>query len=220
MRSLLLLLICLLMVAAPPARAGNLPFSKEGAAAKDAITANCPTCVASGVTLCGTADVRFGKRFSRAFFAGTPKRGYLPGFRLSGEEFRTLARSMSYESLIQSLWQSFSSLPLVIIDGGFASTRVIATPKLVEVIFPQGLHHCVRDPAKPWGCCVADCQTECCEKNLGSPQIIVRWDDPESGDKLTFHFSHTLGSSTFTRETSAGKKYLYWCIVEEPGRLQ
>jgi hypothetical protein len=219
MRSFLLLLVCLVVVVLP-AEAGNLPFPKEGAAAKAVITESCPSCLAGGVTLCGTDNVHFGKRFPRTFFAGTPKRGYLPGFRLSGEEFRTLARSMSYESLIQSLWQSFSSLPLVIIDGGFASTRVIATPKLVEVIFPQGLHHCVRDAAKPWGCCVADCQTECCEKNLGSPQIVVRWDDPESGDKLTFHFSHALGSSTLTRETSAGKKYLYWCIAEEPGVLQ
>jgi hypothetical protein len=216
-----LLLLALLVIAAPQARAGNLPFPKEGAAAKAAIVDNCPSCLGSGVTLCGTDQVQFGKRFSRAFFAGTPKRGYLPGFRMSGEEFRTLARSMTYESLVQSLWQRFSSLPLVIIDGGFAGTRVIAKPSLVEVNVPQALHHCVRDAAKPWGCCIAnDCQTECCEKSLGSPRIDVRWNDPESGDKLTFHFSHTLGSSTLTRETKAGKTYVYWCIAEEPGLVQ
>ena len=220
-KTVALLAASLLVLTALPAVGGNVVFPKEGAAAREAIIENCPSCLAGGVTLCGTADVQFGKRFSRAFFAGAPKRGYLPGFRLSGEEFRTLARSMTYESLVQSLWQSFASLPLVIIDGGFAATRVIATPKLVEVIFPQALHHCVRDAAKPWGCCIAnDCRTECCEKSLGSPQIVVRWDDPESADKLTFHFSHTLGSSTLTRETSAGKKYVYWCIAEEPGLLQ
>jgi hypothetical protein len=217
--SLFLLLMCLVVVSR--AEAGNVPFPKEAAAARDVITESCPSCLAGGVTLCGTDNVQFGKRFSRTFFAGKPKRGYLPGFRLSGEEFRTLARSMTYESLVQSLWQSFSSLPLVVIDGGFAATRVIATPKLVEVIVPQALHQCVRDAAKPWGCCIAnDCKTECCEKSLGSPQIIVRWDDPESGDKLTFHFSHTLGASTLTRETTAGKKYVYWCIAEEPGVVQ
>jgi hypothetical protein len=216
-----IVLFALTVVAAPSAYAGNLPFPKEGAAAKAVITEKCPSCLAGGVTLCGTDSVQFGKRFSRTLFAGKPKRGYLPGFRLSGEEFRTLARSMTYESLVQSLWQSFSALPLVIIDGGFAATRVIATPKLVEVIIPQALHQCVRDPAKPWGCCIAsDCNTECCEKSLGSPQIVVRWDDPESGDKLTFHFSHTLGASTLTRETSAGKTYVYWCIAEEPGLVQ
>jgi hypothetical protein len=165
--------------------------------------------------------VQFGKRPFRNFFAGKPKRGFLPGFPLSGEEFRALARSMSYESAMQSLRQTFASLPLVIIDGGFAATRIIAAPTSVDIIFPEGLHQCVRDVAKPWGCCIAaDCKTECCEKSLGSPRIAVRWDDPDSGDTLTFHFSHTLGASTLTRETSAGRKYLYWCIAEQPGLLQ
>jgi hypothetical protein len=220
MRSLLLLLACLVAFA-PKAGAGNLPFPKDGAAAKDAIAENCPTCLAAGVTLCGTVDVAFGKRFSRHFFAGTPKRGYLPGFRLSGEEFRALARSMSYDAVMQSLRQSFASLPLVVIDNRFAAARVIPAPASVDVTFPEGLHQCVRDAAKPWGCCIAaDCAQECCEKSLGSPQIAVRWDDPESGDKVTFHFSHTLGASTLTRETKAGKTYLYWCIAEEPGVVQ
>jgi hypothetical protein len=211
----------LILAPASPAIAGNVVFPKEGAAAKETIIEKCPSCLAGGVTLCGTADVQFGRRSFRHFFAGTPKRGYLPGFRMSGQDFRTLARSMSYEPVLESLRQSFASLPLAIIDGGFAATRVIPAPKSVEVTFPEGLHQCVRDPAKPWGCCIAaDCKTECCEKSLGSPQIAVRWDDAESGDTLTFHFSHTLGSSTLTRETSAGKKYVYWCIGEEPGLLQ
>jgi hypothetical protein len=201
--------------------AGNVPFPKEGAAAKDAIIENCPTCLAAGVTLCGTVDVQFGKRFSRAFFAGAPKRGYLPGFRLSGQEFRTLARTMSYAAAMQSLRQTFVSLPLAIIDDGFAAARVIAEPISVEVTFPEGLHQCVRDPANPWGCCVAaDCRSECCEKSLGSPQVAVHWDDHGSGDALTFRFSHTLGASTLTRETADGTTFLYWCKTDEPGWLQ
>jgi hypothetical protein len=66
---------------ASPSVAGNLVFPKQGAAAKDAIVKDCPTCMASGVTLCGTADVQFGKRLGTSyFFAGRPKRGYLPVF--------------------------------------------------------------------------------------------------------------------------------------------
>jgi hypothetical protein len=217
-------LIAMLLVAvavASPGGAGNLVFPKEGEAAKAAIAAACPSCFAGGVTLCGTDSVRFGKAFSRHLFAGRPKRGYLPGFRLSGAEFRTLARSLSYESTIQTLQQSFGALPLVVIEAGFADMRVLPVPTSVEVVFPRPLHQCVRDPGKPWGCCIAaDCKSECCEKSLGSPQIAVRWDDAASGDTLTFHFSHTLGSSTLARETSAGKKVLYWCIVEEPGWIQ
>ena len=216
------ILFAVAIVMASPAVAGNLVFPKQGAAAKDMIAANCPTCMAGGVTLCGTADVQFGKRLGASyFFAGQPKRGYLPGFRLSGQEFRALARSMSYDAMMQSLKQSFETLPLVVIDSGFAATRVLATPKAVEVAFPPALHQCVSDQSKPWGCCIAaDCQRECCEKSLGSPTVAVHWDDVTTGDKLTFHFSHTLGASTLTRETSAGKTYVYWCIAEEPGLIQ
>lgn len=218
--TILITLVALLM--ASPSDAGNLLFPKQGAAAKDVIVKDCPGCLAGGVTLCGTADVQFGKRLgANAFFAGDPKRGYLPGFRMSGQEFRALARSMSYDPMMQSLKQSFESLPLVVIDSGFAATRVLQTPKSVEVAFPTALHQCVSDRSKPWGCCVAaDCQQECCEKSLGSPTVAVRWDDPVSGDKLIFHFNHTLGASTLTRETTAGKTFVYWCIAEEPALIQ
>ena len=218
--TILITLVALLM--ASPSDAGNLLFPKQGAAAKDVIVNDCPGCLAGGVTLCGTADVQFGKRLgANAFFAGDPKRGYLPGFRMSGQEFRALARSMSYDPMMQSLKQSFESLPLVVIDSGFAAARVLHTPKSVEVAFPTALHQCVSDRSKPWGCCVAaDCQQECCEKSLGSPTVAVRWDDPVSGDKLIFHFNHTPGTSTLTRATSAGKTYVYWCIAEEPGLIQ
>ena len=218
---ILLVSLIALIVASGQAAAGNVPFPREGAGVRDAIVETCPSCLAGGVTLCGTADIRFGKRFSRHFFAGTPKRGYLPGFRLSGQEFRALARSMSYDAVMQSLRQSFAGLPLVVIEDGFAAARVIAAPKSVEVTFPEGLHQCVRDTAKPWGCCVAaDCRSECCEKSLGSPHVAVHWDDPDTGDALTFRFSHTLGASTLTRETADGTTFLYWCKTDEPGWLQ
>jgi len=219
-RTILVALVA--MMVASPSDAGNLVFPKQGAAAKDVIVKNCPGCLAGGVTLCGTADVQFGKRLGADyFFAGQPKRGYLPAFRFSGQEFRALARNMPYDAMMQSLKQTLESLPLVVIDGGFAATRVLPTPKSVEIQFPPALHQCVSDQSKPWGCCVAaDCQSECCEKSLGSPTVAVRWDDPASGDKLTFHFSHTPGTSTLTRETSAGKTTVYWCIAEEPGLIQ
>jgi hypothetical protein len=218
----LLWLLLGLVTATGQAVSGNLVFPKQGAAAKDAIVKDCPTCMASGVTLCGTADVKFAKRLGASyFFAGQPKRGYLPAFRLSGEEFRALARSMTYDAMMQSLKQSFEALPLVVIDSGFAATRVLPTPKSVDIAFPQTLHQCVSDKSKPWGCCIAaDCQQECCEKSLGSPAVAVHWDDATTGDKLTFHFSHTLGASTLTRETTAGKTFVYWCIAEEPGLIQ
>ena len=81
---LLILTFAVAIMMASPSVAGNLVFPKQGAAAKDAIVKDCPTCMASGVTLCGTADVQFGKRLGASyFFAGQPKRGYLPAFRSS-----------------------------------------------------------------------------------------------------------------------------------------
>ncbi len=217
----ILLSLAVAMMMASPSVAGNLVIPKQGAAAKDVIANDCPSCLAGGVTLCGTADVQFGRRLGTDFFAGLPKRGYLPGFRLSGQEFRALARSLSYDAMMESLKQSFEALPLVVIDSGFAAARVLATPKSVEIAFPPALHQCVSDQSKPWGCCIAvDCKQECCEKSLGSPTVAVHWDDGTSGDKLTFHFNHTLGASTLTRETTAGKIYVYWCIAEEPGLIR
>jgi hypothetical protein len=217
----LLAMAAVLAAAAAPLRAGSVEFPEEAAAAKSVIAGKCPNCLGGGVTLCGTADVRFGQGFAHDFFSGRPKRGYLPGFRLSGGEFRALARSLPYQPLTQSLRQSFAVLTLVIIDDGFASTRVIPTPQSIDVRFPEGLHQCVGDRSKPWGCCVtSDCRRECCEKSLGSPRITVRWTDPEDGDLLVFRYSHTAGDSTLTRETRAGKKYVYWCITDEPGRIQ
>ena len=109
---LLILTFAVAIMMASPSVAGNLVFPKQGAAAKDVIVKDCPTCMASGVTLCGTADVQFGKRLGASyFFAGQPKRGYLPGFRLSGQEFRALARSMPYDAMMQSLKQSFDESP-------------------------------------------------------------------------------------------------------------
>jgi hypothetical protein len=209
------------LAVAVPLRAGNIEFPDEAAAARSVIADKCPSCLGGGVTLCGTAEVGFGQAFPRHFFSGTPKRGYLPGFRLSGGEFRALARSMSFQSLTQSLRQSFAALPLVVIDDDFAAARVIPTPQSVDVRFPEGLHQCVGDRSKAWGCCVtADCRQECCEKSLGSPRITVRWKDPEDGDLLVLRYSHTTGDSTLTRETGAGKKYIYWCITDEPALIQ
>lgn len=212
-------LVALLLIF--PAAAGNVQFPSSAAAAKQTIMTECPSCLASGVTLCGTENIGFGKRFARNFMAGKPKRGYLPGFRMSGEEFRALARSLSYESLIQTLRDGFSDLPLVVVEGKFAATRVLGRPDSIDITFPPALHQCVRDPAKPWGCCIAaDCQQECCEKSLGSPQVTLRWDDAVAKEKITFYFNHALGSSTLTREIESGKKIVYWCQTEEPGWIQ
>jgi len=203
-----------------PAVAGALPLPPAAQAAKDTIGQQCPDCISRGVTPCGTGDVQFGKRFPKVFFAGKPARGYLPGFRMDAGEFTALARTLPYTGLMDSLRARFVNTPLVIVDDKFATTRVIAKTTDVEIIFPQPLHQCLADKSKTWGCCVGACQNECCEQSLGSPRIDLTWDDPDTGDKLTFHYSNTIGASTLLRQTAAGKTVLYWCVTTEAGMLQ
>jgi len=203
-----------------PATAGTLPLPPTAADAKQAIANGCPDCISRGVTPCGTGDVQFGKRFPKVFFAGKPARGYLPGFRMDAGEFASLARTLPYTGLMDTLRARFVDTPLVVVDGKFAAARVIPKASDVDIIFPQPLHQCLADKSKTWGCCVGACENECCEKSLGSPRIDMRWDDTETGDKLTFHYSSTLGASTLTRETTDGKTTLYWCLTNEAGMLQ
>ena len=214
------LILLWLLWTVPPASAGTLPLPPTSGAAKEAITEGCPDCITQGVTLCGSEDVQFGKRFPKTFFAGKPARGYLPGFRMDADEFTKLARALPYTALMDNLRARFTDTPLAIVEGGFKTAHVIAKPSDIEIIFPQPLHQCLADKSRVWGCCVADCQHECCEKTLGSPRIDITWDDAESGDKLTYHYSNTLGSSTLTRVTAAGKTTLYWCLTNEAGQLQ
>lgn len=200
--------------------AGGLPLPAEAAPMKSAVESDCPDCLTKGVTACGTADVQYGRRFPQQFFAGTPARGYLPAFRLTGAEFEKMARDMPRDALLAALQATFAAAPLVIIEAGFAAARVIKLPRSVAATFPEPLHQCLQDQSKPWGCCLAaDCQQECCEKSLGSPTLTVTWQDDVNNETLVFSFGHSLGSSTLIRQTTAGQT-LYWCLTDEAGRLR
>jgi hypothetical protein len=203
-----------------PALAGSLPLPVEAAPLKSAIRTDCPDCLDKGVTACGTADVQYGQRFTRHFFAGTPNRGYLPAFRLSGAEFERMARTMPPDILLVAVYGAFVGTPLIVIEDGFATARVIKRPLSVEASFPAALHQCLQNQSKPWGCCLAaDCQGECCEKNLGSPTLTVTWRDDANDETLVFSFGHSPGTSTLTRQSSTGRT-LYWCLTDETGRLR
>jgi hypothetical protein len=203
-----------------PALAGSLPLPVEATPLKSTIRTDCPDCLDKGVTACGTADVQYGQRFTRQFFTGAPPRGYLPAFRLSGAEFERMARDLPRAAFLAALKAKFADAPLVVVEAGFAAARVIDQPLAIEATFPAPLHQCLQDQRKPWGCCVAaGCQGECCEKDLGSPTLTVTWRDDANDETLVFSFGHSPGSSTLTRQSSAGRT-LYWCLTDEAGRLR
>jgi hypothetical protein len=213
--------VLLLLLTAAPAAATRLDWPAAEAGTLARLAALCPDCRARGVIACGTADVAVGRRFARTFLAGTPPRGYLPAFRIDGTEFRRLARTTpEHARLLAALEERFAGTPLAVVEDGFGGVRVLSPPRSVQVVFPPALHDCVRDPARPWGCCVAGCaERECCEKGLGSPSVTVEWRDDDAGETLVLHFSHTTGESTL-RRTGASGTTRYYCLTGAPGFLR
>jgi hypothetical protein len=170
-----------------------------------------------GYMPCGTQAVAWGKRFARSALQGHPDRAYLPTFVMTGEEFRELARSTDYESLVTTLHNRFSKSRLIILEDGFKDARALPPPEKVDVLFPKPLHECVHDTKHPWGCCVSDCKDECCEKGLGSPSVVMKWIDDD--EVVELHYSHTVGTSWLSRRTR-DHRWRYACLVDARGELR
>lgn len=216
---MLVLLASLLLLGRPPddARAAELRLPPNATDLPRAIAVACPTCADAGYTACGSQEVRWGDGFAATALLGSPKRGYLATFTMTGEEFRALARQSAYASLRTILTDRFASTRLVVLDDGFAAARVLPTPDKVAVTFPAPLHACVRDTTWPWACCASDCDQECCEKSLGSPAIDLEWQDGD--EHLHYHYTHTIGTTWLKRRTPRRTVH-YACLTDARGTLR
>ncbi|MGE0725697.1 MAG: hypothetical protein AB7O45_15060, partial [Alphaproteobacteria bacterium] len=58
----------------------------------------------------------------------------------------------------------------------------------------------------------ASCQSECCEKSLGSPSVSLRWVDADVGEEVRFAFRHSLGDSQLVRE--GPRRSTYFCLTD------
>ena len=217
MRAVVLIAALVGSGAATTGHAAELPLPRNGARILAAIASACPTCAATGFTPCGSPAVGWGGRFAPHAFLGAPKRGYLVTFTLSGSEFRDLARSTPYPALLATLRERFAATRLVVADDAFARARVLGRPEDVEVSFPEGLHACVADPTRPWGCCVGECDNECCEKGLGSPAVTLGWTDGE--ERITYHYAHEIGVAWLERH-SPHRRVRYACLTDARGVLR
>jgi hypothetical protein len=166
---------------------------------------------------CGTPQVAWGKRFAATALLGTPQRAYLPTFIMTGEQFRKLARTTAYDALVTTLHDRFATSRLIVIEDGFKDARVLPSPENVEVVFPKPLHECVHDTTRPWGCCVSDCNEECCEKGLGSPTVTLKWSDDD--EVVELHYGQTIGTSWLSRR-SRDHRWRYACLVDAKGELR
>lgn len=207
----------LLMLSASATFAATLRLPPQLRRAPEAIARQCPECVARGFMTCGTADVAYGKRFARTALQGRPPRGYLVSFVMSGDDFRGLARHAAYDALTATLRERFAQARLIVLEAPAA--RVLPPPRSVTVEFPPSLHACVHDSQKPWGCCLAaNCRNECCEKSLGSPTVVLTWNDAETRESIELTFHHGTGFSRLRRR--GAREALYYCLVDGPARLE
>lgn len=209
--------LALLLVTREDASGGELRLPATAAVIAAEIAAACPTCPAAGYVPCGSPDVGWGRRWAPHAFLGTPRRTYLPTFTLSGGEFRRLARTTEYGSLVDALRTRFAATRLVVVDDAFGGVRVLPPPASVEVTFPEALHACVRDGNRAWACCATDCRHECCEKSLGSPAVTLTW--PDGDDRITFRYGHTIGVSSLERR-SPDRRVRYACLTDARGTLR
>jgi len=199
------------------AHAADLRLPPSASTLPARIAAQCATCATAGYLPCGSPDVAWGRRFSATALLGKPKRGYLATFTMTGDDFRKLARAMDYDALLTTLHDRFAATHLVVLDDGFKNARVLPPPEKIEVIFPKPLHDCVHATTRPWGCCISNCKKECCEKDLGSPSVTLKWRDDD--EVVELHYSHTVGVSWLDRQ-QRDHKMRYACLVDAKGKLR
>jgi hypothetical protein len=211
-----LLIIVSIIPGFSTASAQRLPLPESATQVWQQIQQQCPECLRGGFTACGSPDIGYGRAFAGNVLRGAPPRGYLITYVMSGDEFRRIARTSDYQTLMKTLQERFSQAHLVILEDGFTAARLISKPE-IEVIFPAKLHECVQDLKKPWGCCVSNCPSECCEKDLGSPSVKLTWRDDSGGERIVFNFHHMAGMSMLER--FGPRRIVYFCLVDQPGRL-
>ncbi|MFA5119845.1 hypothetical protein [Zavarzinia sp.] len=207
-----LVLVCTLIPSARAAERLHLTADLRAA-----ILTVCPDCGTRGVIACGDAAVETGPRYFSHALLGEPPRGFLMSWPLGDADLRHLAETLPLAAADLAAKAGFEAATLVALEPG-GKARSLGHPT-ATVAFPPALHACLADPAKPWGCCVADCGAhECCEKSLGSPRIELAWRDAESGERLTFRWSRN-GSSLLMRRGSGFLRADYFCLVWAPLRL-
>jgi len=196
----------------------TVPISSDKAMAM--FKSQCPSCVENGVFICGNDKINFGKTFGKNIFLGKPPRGYLLTAKFRAKDFIKAARNTSNLSELNTyLKNEFYKFALVVVDSNYSRIEVLKTLQ-VDVTFPERLHSCLQDHNKPWGCCLAsDCKSECCEKELGSAFIKVKWRDDKTNEILELNYFPNIGSTTLRRVDINSKKTIYFCNVIEVGNL-
>ncbi len=196
-----------------PGRSLPLPDSAKGIIA--AVGDQCPDCLAAGFVPTGTDKIGFGKNFYPNFFLGNPPVGILIHQVPTKAAYNDLLRNPDYIVLKETLAGLFSKTRLVLIEKECGVVHVTGSPDSITVTLTQKLHQCLASSGKPLCCCcTAGCETECCEKSLGSTYATVQWKDPlKPGHMIEYRYFLHPGDSKLLRLDETGRKTeLRWCL--------
>lgn len=189
------------------------------------IAQQCSECLRSGFLPCGDDDVAYGRRFFKHFFQDSPGRGFLVTAIMTAPKFTTILRTQGRSTAENSIRRAFEQARLIVVEEEGLNVHLLAKPEKVEVHIPKKLHECLQDPKKIWGCCAAACKEgECCEKDLGSPQVRATWVNPAQpkapAEKITLQFHPESGRSLLQVKREPGAGPLYYCLTQGPAQIK
>lgn len=189
---------------------------------KEDIARDCPECAKFGFLACGDPDVSYGKSFGRHFFQSAfgaraaGRRGFLLTAAMTSRRFASIVRRESHAAAQGLLKQEFGKARLILVEEEGLKVHVLPEPEKVDVMITPKLHQCLQDPAKIWGCCrAASCKDECCEKDLGSPDVRLFWANPDNPkQKFVFKFHQQQGNSFFYAQEGEERGPLFYCLTD------
>ena len=207
-----------------PVYGGTLPLPQSAESIIKQIMEKCPDCLEKGFAPSGNAEIGFGKFFFSNFFIGQPETGALVSYVMSGEKYLANLKTYDLKSSKARLYQRFEKTRLFLIEKFNYKVHIIDQPEEVVIVIPATLHKCLYQTDKPLCCCcTASCESECCEKKLGSSYVRIRWNHPfDTSQKIVYTYYPTAGTSQiyFTDETG-NKKDIRWCLDSAgPGFLK
>ena len=201
----------------------RLPLPGDARKIKDGIAQYCRDCLKEGFIPTGTHKIGFGKHFSPNFFTGHPKRGILISSVIKGAEFQKHLRTLPYDTLTDILIDRFRRLKLFVIEYDTLNVHFLRAPENVRVVVSKELHECLFRTKRPLCCCCTQgCETECCEKKLGSACVVTRWTDPLNPKRTLEYqyFPHAGASRLFEIDHAGKRKHVRWCLdASGPGYL-
>ena len=195
--------------------AGILPLPDYAKSIIVQIEAQCDGCLEKGFSPSGNDKIGFGKNFFPNFFLGTPKAGILVSHVMTGKQYEALLRQGDLEEVKEALLQKFVGIKLVVIEWKDCNVHVSGKPKEVRVVLTKELHKCMYHSTNPLCCCcTTNCETECCEKKLGSTYVLIRWKDPLNADQSIeyAYYPHSGASRIVTVNESGKRENFRWCL--------